>query len=240
MKHWMMRLATIGAAAAIIGLWLPVSSATAAVGGARFASNNTDNTGVAGYVLAPAGASASGKAKFTVPTIKGCTSTDSGVAFASLIFTKKSVTGAGVFAECSSGSPVYAAVLVVNGTSTVASFTPAPGDVIKVKTAETATTSTVKLTDVTQAMTAKDSGTGGKKLVVLDGIDALVDSSTGDQLPVPKFGTATYSGGEIDGATVAASGATAYDMETSGGVLQIQTGALNGSGNGWTETFIHS
>ena len=240
MKHWMMRFATIGAAAAIIGLWLPVSSATAAVGGVRFASNNTDNTGAAGYILAPAGASAQGKAKFTVPTITGCTSTDSGVAFATLIFTKTSVTGAGVFAECSGGSAVYAAVLVVNGTSTVASFTPVPGDVIKVKSAETATTSSVKLTDVTQAMTAKSTGTGGKKLVVLDGIDALIDSSTGDQLPVPNFGTATYSGGKINGVTVAASGATAYDMETSASVLQIKTSALNGAGNGWTETFVHS
>ena len=34
MKRWMTRLATVGAATAVVGLWLPIASANAAVGGA--------------------------------------------------------------------------------------------------------------------------------------------------------------------------------------------------------------
>lgn len=150
------------------------------------------------------------------------------------------MSGALVFAGCDGGAPFYEAVTVLNGTQTATSFTPAPGDVISAKTKESASSAKVTLKDVTQAMTATASATAGAtNSAILDGVDSLVDSSTGDQLAVPDFGTVHYTGGKIDGTTVGASGATAYNMNATGSQVQIKTSALTG-GNAWTEKFVHA
>jgi hypothetical protein len=128
----------------------------------------------------------------------------------------------------------------LNGASTLATFTPAPGDVIKVKTKESATSAKVSLKDITQAMAASSSATSGAtNSDILDGVDSLVDSTSGAQLPVPAFGTVHFTGGKIDGTTVGASGATAFDMNATGSQLQIKTSALTG-GNAYTEKFVHA
>jgi len=108
MKHWMTRLAVVGAATATIGFCLPIASANAAVGGMRFgglvhfAPLNGTSTGQAGYFDLSPPASASAVAKFTVPTITGCTATESGIALGNLIF-----TGSGSSANAS-GALVFA------------------------------------------------------------------------------------------------------------------------------------
>jgi len=247
MKHWMTRLATLGAAVAVIGLWMPISSANAAAGGARFGGVhfvkfNGTSTGQAGYFQLTPPATSSVKDKFTVPTVTGCTSTEAAVGFGTFIFTGSgstaTVSGAAVLLGCVSSTPVYEGVTIVNGVETPTSFTPAPGDVIAAKTKVTATAVAVKLKDVTQAMTATGSSTSGATpAAILAGVDTLV--GTGGTLPVPNFGTVHLTAGKIDGVTVGASGATAFDLNSTGSQIQIKTSALTG-GNAWSEKFIHA
>ena len=81
MKSWMTRLATVGVATAVVGLWLPIVSANAAVGGALGGvsfGRNMNSPDLGGYLDLKAPATSSVSAKFTVPTISGCTSTESG------------------------------------------------------------------------------------------------------------------------------------------------------------------
>jgi hypothetical protein len=243
MKRWMTRLATVGAATAVVGLWLPIASANAAVGGAlggvRFGPDNMNSSGQAGYYDLTAPATSSVSAKFTVPTISGCTSAESGVGFGSLIFSNTGeATGALLLVGCFSSAPVYEAVTLVNGSQTIATFTPAPGDVIKVKSKETASSASTKLDDVTQGQTVTGSASSGATNdAILAGVDSF-DGSSG-QLPVPTFTTVQFTGGKIDGVTVGTSGAKAYNMNATNFQVQIKTSALTG-GNAWTEKFIHS
>jgi len=242
MRRWMTRAAVIGASTAIAGFLLPVAAAQAAVPAARYngfgANTALTASYQAGYIVGAASLTTTQSAgeTFAVPAVT-CAKKESGIAVASLLFTKKSVTGAGVFVECDKKTAGYFAVLVINGVSTEASFTPAPGDSVTISTSESTTASSASLTDTTQAKTATASGKGNKKLeAAFDGIDSLVNSSTGATLPVPDFGTASITAGSLEGGTVAASGAEAINMETTT-VLQITTGALNAGGNAWTETF---
>jgi hypothetical protein len=242
MKRWMTRLATVGAATAVVGLWLPIASANAAVGGAlggvRF-GHNMNSSETAGYYDLKAPATSSVSAKFTVPTISGCTSAESGVGFGSLISSNTGEpTGALVLVGCFSSAPVYEAFTIVNGNETKATFTPAPGDVIRVNSNETASSASTKFDDVTQGQTITGSASSGAtNYAILAGVDAF-DGSSG-QLPVPTFTTVQFTGGKIDGVKVGTARATAYNMNATNSQVQIKTSALTG-GNAWTEKFIHS
>jgi hypothetical protein len=144
-----------------------------------------------------------------------------------------------VFAVCQSGSPAFQAIALVNGAAVVSAWAPAPGDVIQVSVSESTTATKATFTDVTKKLSATESSpTGGTNSFIIDGITALSTSS--GQLGVPPFGTDRFSLGKIDGDTVAASGAVAVSMQTSGAVLQIATGTLNSTGNAWNEIFKHS
>ncbi len=238
MKHWMTRLATVGAATAMVGLWLPISSANAAVGALRFTTNNATSTAQAGYFQLTPPAISSVSANFTVPTIIGCTATDTAVGFGTFIFTSSSASGASVTVGCVSGTPVYEGALIVNGVEMPTSFTPAPGNVIMAKTKETASKTSVTLYDITQAAADNETASvGGTNSAILAGVDTLNGSS--GQLPVPNFTKVHFTAGKIDGTTVGASGAGAYDLNATGSQVQIKTSALTG-GNAWTEKFIHA
>jgi hypothetical protein len=69
----------------------------------------------------------------------------------------------------------------------------------------------------------------------------FANASGGSGTPlIPNFGTATFRSAKVDGKTPEAARASAYNMRTSGRVLQIATSALNTSGDGWSEIFKHS
>jgi hypothetical protein len=100
----------------------------------------------------------------------------------------------------------------------------------------TATKATLK--DVTQAKSVSKTGVGGTPGEVLDGI-TNVPSMAGTPLPIPKFAPVTFSAAKLDGKTPKAAGAVALNL-VKGKTVQILTGALNATGNGWTETFKHA
>jgi hypothetical protein len=68
----------------------------------------------------------------------------------------------------------------------------------------------------------------------------VLGSSPAQLLPIPKFGTAMFTGASLSGKTPKAASAVQYDLVNSQGTVLIQTGSLNKTGNGWAETFKHS
>ena len=244
MKRYIGSIAVSGAALTALALGVqPASAQTASIGGLTLGAANGTSTGQAGYFVTKAPASASASEKFTVPKLT-CTSTLSGIAIGSLIFTGSgataSFTAAALFAECSGGAPAYAAIVAVNGSATQGTFTPAVGDVIKVSVSGSKTAAKATVTDVTKSKhVSASAATGATNALVLDGIDSLVNNA-GTQLAIPNFGKEKFKVGMEDGKTVMAAGGVPVDLKTSAGVLKIHTGALNTAGNVWKEIFKHS
>jgi hypothetical protein len=67
--------------------------------------------------------------------------------------------------------------------------------------------------------------TGSAPTSALDGMTAI--DSNGEQLSIPHFAAVTFGPAKLDQMYPAAAGAVGVDMETSGGVQQIKTSALN-------------
>ena len=65
------------------------------------------------------------------------------------------------------------------------------------------------------------------------GIDALRDYTTGDAYPPPSFGGLNFSNSTIDGLSLAASGAKPISRVSSTGQLEIYTGPIDASGDGF-------
>jgi len=220
-----------------VGLTAP---AAGAAGNSVAAPANAESTQLAGYVgTAPAAATST--TTFTVPALK-CTAALAGVwEGAFVISTKGALIGTGVFLTCQKGKAVYFGILQPGGTKTYqTTFTPAVGDSIVVSTSVSATSAKVSLTDVKQKKAGSVTGTGFANLANVDGMVALVNTTTHAQLPVPSFGTISYSAASENGKSLTAGKAVAVDMATAAKLLQIQTGALTGAGNAFTETFKHS
>jgi hypothetical protein len=114
-------------------------------------------------------------------------------------------------------------------------FAPQAGDLIKVTVSVSPTASKAVVKDKTQAVSKSIFGPG---MSILRSVGLGVAPWIGPT-PVSNFGTLTFSD-TVDGLTPKAAGATAINMETTTGILQVSTGALNTAGNGWTEVWNHS
>jgi hypothetical protein len=232
------------AAVVIIGAGVTTATAHAATGLAPgIHAANLKSSVAAGYLLNPAPASATANTTFVVPTLTCPASGTQGDAPGALIFTgsgaSASLSGASVFVVCQNGTAFYQASAVVDGTGKMVAVSPAPGDSITISVSVTATKTGVTFSDTTQSFTKKFKGAGATPAVVLDGIDSLVDN-TNTQLPNANFHKISFSASKIDGQTLAASGAKAFDMVSSAHVLQIKTSALDSTGQKFTETFKHA
>ncbi len=67
-------------------------------------------------------------------------------------------------------------------------------------------------------------------------------SATCSVLPLANFGTMSFSNSTANGATIGSFGSSVWQeitMDTSGGVVKAQPTALNGSGNGFSDTWHH-
>lgn len=68
-------------------------------------------------------------------------------------------------------------------------------------------------------------------------------SATCTVLPLANFGTMSFSNSTANGATIGSYGSSVWEeitMVTSGGTVKAQPSALNGSGNGFSDTWKHS
>ena len=68
-------------------------------------------------------------------------------------------------------------------------------------------------------------------------------SFTCSVLPLANFGTVNFSNSTANGASIGSYGSSVWvdiTMATSGGTVKAQPSALNGSGNGFSDTWHHS
>jgi hypothetical protein len=180
---------------------------------------------------------ASATTTFTAPQVT-CTRTTSGIIVGSGVFSgPHTISASGVSVGCEGGVVGFAGLVVINGTVTTLPVSPHPGDQISTKVSVNPGTTQVTFTDATQNFTQTLTGPGANATEVANGIDAV---RTPQVLPVPKLRKITFSATSINGRTIRAAGGVAVDRMDSAGHLQIHTGKLNGTGDGFTETFKHS
>jgi len=248
----------VGATIAVLGsLLLAVSGAVPAlagngpsagfshVTGFRFAGTaNATSTGLAGWVFG-AKAAASVTAEFKIPALK-CTTVTSGVAPSSAMLTGSmtapNVNVASVLLVCSKGAAIAIPAVTVDGTETNGTQAVHAGDLMKATVTTTATTTTATIADLTAGHTFsfKKSGKGAASFQELI-VDTAVNQGT-TQLPVANFGKISYTKCAVGGKAIGiVTPRTAVNMQTSGGVLQILTGAITGTGsNAFITTFKHA
>ena len=210
----------------------------------RFGTVNATSTGFGGWVFGAKSAK-SVTAEFKVPTLK-CTSTTSGVAPSSALLTGSSsaakVSAATVLLVCQSGAPLFIPAVIVNGTETNGTQVVHAGDLMKatVTTSSTATAATIADLTAGHTFSFKKSGTGGTSFEELVVDSAAANGST--QLPVVNFGKISYSLASVSGKAIGTvTPRTGVNMQTSGGTLQILTGAITGTAkNAFLTTFKHA
>jgi hypothetical protein len=243
MKPRIVLVACAGAASLVAGLALSVYPAQAAP-----LANPTSTTN-AGWALASSlPASVSAADTFTVPKIT-CTPTSpasdvSTLAFIAVTVNAMTTASAGYIVmgcNTSASTPgvTYSGGTFINGMAGTAGLTPKAGDVMTATVSESSKATKATLTDVTQAKTVTGTGKGGTPLEVLDGMANIPGSTAGTFLPIPKFAPITFSAAKLDNKTPKAAGAVALNL-VKGKTVQILTGPLNATGNGWTETFKHA
>jgi len=248
----------VGATIAVLGsLLLAVSGAVPAlagngpsagfshVTGFRFAGTaNVTSTGLAGWVFGVK-AAASVTAEFKIPALK-CTTVTRGVAPSSAMLTGSmtapNVNVASVLLVCSKGAAIAIPAVTVDGTETNGTQAVHAGDLMKATVTTTATTTIATIADLTAGHTFsfKKSGKGAASFQELI-VDTAVNQGT-TQLPVANFGKISYTKCAVGGKAIGiVTPRTAVNMQTSGGVLQILTGAITGTGsNAFITTFKHA
>lgn len=244
MKSRIALSACAGAASLLAGLVVPAYTAQAAP-----LANASSSTNAGYAIVTSVPASASATATFTVPKITGCTASSPAseaaiVAFIAVNVASKPTASAGfVVIGCNTSTTAkgvtYAGGTYINGVAGKTTVIPKAGDVITATVSESKTATSASLKDVTQAKTVTGKGAGGTPLEVLDGMSNVPGATAGTVLPIPDFAPVPFSKALLDGKTPKAAGATAFNL-VKGKTVQILTGALNSTGNGWTETFKHA
>jgi hypothetical protein len=224
-------LAAVAVVASAIGL---TSTAPAAAPAATNATNAT-STSFAGYVAAVTG-SVTATTNFKVEVIT-CSATSEGMApGVVLLNTANSVaSGGSVNESCTSGTPAYSAVAVINNVVSTLPLTVSAGDKIAITIAVSSTATSVKIIDGTTHIGRSAVGAGGTPNALNIGIAAI--SQSGTLLGVPTFLTERFNNTKVNGAALSTTSPVATDRVSSGSVVQIRTGKLNPTGVGFSETF---
>jgi hypothetical protein len=177
---------------------------------------------------------------FTVPSVT-CEKATSGMIDGTGVFSSVSnwVSAGGVVVECSGGVVTYSSQEIINNVMTSLPLTPAPGDTVSTDVEVTSTGGTggstsVTVDDPTQSYSNTTTQAGGMVGTYMSvGIDALRDYTTGDAYPPPSFGGLNFSNSTIDGKSLEAAGAKPISRVSSKGQLEIYTGPIDASGDGF-------
>ena len=176
---------------------------------------------------------------FTVPNVN-CAAATSGMIDGTGVFSSISnwVSAGGVVVQCVGGVVTYSSEAIINNVPTILSLTPAIGDTVSTDVEVTSTGGTggstsVTVDDPTQSFTNTTTAAGGMVGTYMSvGIDALRDNS-GDAYPPPSFGGINFGNSTIDGLSLAAAGAKSISRVSSTGQLEIYTGPIDASGDGF-------
>jgi hypothetical protein len=207
-------------------------AAGGSVGLAQIASNSSSHT-FAGYITAPAGVSKV-SAVFTIPTVT-CGSSNQGIAPGLFLAGTSAFSGVATLAACQGGHASYTVAIIINSVeSHVLSI--AGGNKVKGSVSVTASKTSVSFKDLTTGVSKSATGAGGAVSEALLGDDGVDFNHV--QVPVPTFKTNAFTSCLVGTAALGSTSPIAYNMTTTGGVLQVLTSALTG-GNAFIETFKH-
>ena len=219
-------------------LAVPASPAAAAARPAPGIHANSANPDFAGY--GAQGGFKTASANFVVPHI-GCPKTGN-YQVIPLVALGGSTGGsaAGVDARCVAGTAHYPALFIVNNADTFVPMKISGGDKMFALVKVSTTGTVVTLKDLTHPASKTFTGPGTSITVALIGDSNCVQGKMGCPLEqVPAFTTNAFSNVLLNGANLSQFAPTAFDMVSSGGVLQVQTSPLATNGKGFTESFKH-
>ena len=182
--------------------------------------------------------------KWTEPSVS-CTSRTSYAAFWVGIdgFTSGSVEQDGTLPECSGGSAFYFTwweMYPTNAIQVVGSSVQ-PGDSISASVARSGTSYTLKVTDSTHSgnsftTTQSCSGCANSSAEWI----AEAPSGSGGVLPLANFHSWSLSGATVNSGVISSFTDDEITMIDSAGRVKAQPGSLNGSGNGFSVTWVRS
>jgi hypothetical protein len=181
---------------------------------------------------------------WTEPSVS-CTSRTSYAAFWVGIdgFTSGSVEQDGTLAECSGGSAFYFTwweMYPTNAIQVVGSSVQ-PGDSISASVVRSGTSYTLKVTDVSHSansFTTTQSCSGCAN----SSAEWIAEAPSGSRgvLPLANFHSWTLSAATVNSAVISSFTDDEITMIDSSGRVKAQPGALNGSGNGFSVTWVRS
>jgi len=158
-------------------------------------------------------------------------------------FTSGSVEQDGTLAECSGGRAFYFSwweMYPTNAIQVVGSSV-APGDSISASVARSGTSYTLKVTDSTHSansftttQTCSSCANSSAEWI------AEAPSGSGGVLPLANFHSWTLSGATVNSGVISSFTDDEITMIDSSGRVKAQPGSLNGSGNGFSVTWVRS
>ena len=202
---------------------------------------NDSSTFMAGYVLDPAPGAVSAAVHFTLPALT-CPSTGSVLLGAMAFAPDGTRTGGEMLGYCSglegSGPAYWVAVFQFNGSALQVKFGSVAGDTIVVHVSESASGGKVWIKDATLKKGQTAITNGATNAFVNVGV--VSDDDGEAPTPLAPFSNVPFWNARVDGTSLSAASAVAYDMKTSSGITQVHTGTLNSTGRRFTEIFEHS
>ena len=205
---------------------------------------NATSTSFGGWVFGVKGAT-SVTAVFKVSALT-CTSTMSGVVVSAAMLTGRSssprVNAGSVLLTCSGGTPLAVPAVFVNSTETDGTQAVHAGDLMKATVVTSATKTTATIADLTAGHTFKFTRSGAGAASFDERILDSAFAQGGTLLPVVNFGKISFRRCAVGGTAIGTvTPRTAFNMQTSTGVVQILTGAITGTAkNAFTTTWKHS
>ncbi|GAA5024244.1 G1 family glutamic endopeptidase [Kitasatospora paranensis] len=239
MRRFLIRVATLAAAATTLAVPVAPTAATAAPGlSFRPLQYNTNGYNWGGYAATGSGFT-SVSATWTEAKAT-CKSTND--LYAPWVgidgYGSSTVEQTGVATDCSSGSPVHQAWYEMYPANPVylslSSYPVSAGDVVNASVTYAGSNKyTLKLTDSTRGWTFTTTKTLSASRT---SGEVIIESPTGSY---PNFGTLSFTSATINGKSLSSFGPVALDPSANG-TYEARTSALGSGGTSFTETFLHA
>lgn len=236
MRRFMIRLATLAAAATTLAPVAPTTAVAAQGLAFRPLQYNTNGYNWGGYAATGSGFS-SVSASWTEPDATCNSSNDLYAPWVGIDgYGSSSVEQTGVATDCSSGSPVNQAWYEMYPANPVylslSSYPVSAGDHITASVNYVGSNRyTLKLTDSSRGWTYT---TTKSTTAQRTSAEVIIESPTG---AYPDFGTLNFTSATVNGKSLGSAGPVALDP-SSNGTFEASTGGLGSGGTSFSETFL--
>jgi hypothetical protein len=237
MRRFLIRVATLAAAATIAAPAVPVTAAAAQGLSFRPLHYNINGYNWGGYAATGSGFT-SVAASWTEPRATCNSSNDLYAPWVGIDgYGTSTVEQTGVATDCSSGSPVDQAWYEMYPANPVylslSSYPVSAGDAISASVTYAGSRRyTLKLTDSTRGWTYSTTKSLSAQRA---SAEVIIESPTG---AYPNFGTLNFNSATVNGTSLGSFGPVALDP-SSNGTTEARTGALGSGGTSFAETFLH-